>query len=178
MASTYTALVQGYTWAASAKVMLNIWNPGATTLQTIKIRRVWLINAQVAAVTGVMSAIVLIQSTSTSGTGVTTITPVKHDTGAGTVINGGVLINTANTVLGTVVNTYRRTLIGSDEPAISTFKIENFYNPATGIIWDAGYGDTNVEPFTLPTGVSTGFQIVSTGTAVGNIDIACEFTVE
>lgn len=178
MASTYTALVQGYTWAASAKVLLNVWNPGATTLQTIKIRRIWLINTQTAAVTGVTSAVVLLQSTNTSGTAVTTITPVKHDTGAGTAINAGVLINSGNTVLGTVVNTYRRILIGSDEPAISTYKIENFYNPVTGLIWDSGYGEANLEPITLPTGVSSGFQIVATGTAVGNIDIAMEFTVE
>lgn len=178
MASTYTAYVSAYAWAASAKVLFNIWNPGATTLQTIKIRRVWFINAQTTAVTGVMSAVVSFQSTSSSGTAVTAITPVKHDTGVGTALNAGVLVNTGNTVLGTAVNTYRRMLVGSDEPAISAFKIENFYNPATGIVWDSGYGDANLEPITLPTGVSTGFQIVGTGTAVGNIDIAVEFTVE
>ena len=80
MAATYTAYAAGIAHAASAKNYLQIIATASNT-QTIKIRRIWLINAQTAAVTGVISGTLNVSIYSTAWTTSTSVvTPVAHDT--------------------------------------------------------------------------------------------------
>lgn len=180
MAATYTAIATAVAHSTAFKVYLQIFNT-STSGVTIKIYRIWLINAQTA-VTGILitSPILLSGiSAATSGGSPTTITPIKHDTNSATLAN--VTINSGNTTTGTVVNTFRSLKLSGDEPATGTFKIDNFYAmPNTSLFWDAGYGDSGIEPLTLPAGSNSGIQITSAGTAsaVGNIDVIVEFTAE
>lgn len=179
MANTWLAYAPGIAHAASNKQYLQIFATASNT-QTIKIRRVWLINAQTAAVTGVISGSISLGSFSTvasAGTPVT-VTPIPYDTN-NTVVNANITINSSSTTNGTAVNVYRTIPFGSDEPATGTFKIENFYsNPNMAILWDAGYEDTNVDPLTIPASTAGGIAVYGTLTAVGNIDCCIEFTLE
>lgn len=179
MAATYTAYAAGVTHAASNKVYLQIFATESNT-QIIKIRRIWLINAQAAAVTGVYSGTISLGSFSTAASAGSpvTITPVAHDT-TNVAINANITINSGNTTNGTAVNVYKTIPFASDEPTTGTFKIENFYaTPSTALLWDAGFEDSNIEPLTIPANTAGGIAVYGTMTAVGNIDVAIEFTVE
>lgn len=180
MAATYTAIATGVTHSTAFKTYLQIWN-ASTSGVTIKIYRIWLLNVQTA-VTGILiTSPILLSGISAiaSGGSPTTVTPIKHDTNSNTLSN--VTINYGNTTTGTVVNTYRSLKLSGDEPATGTFKIDNFYAmPNMALYWDAGYGESGLEPLTLPAGSNSGIQITSAGTAsaVGNIDVIVEFTAE
>ncbi len=179
MAATWTAYAAGVTHAASNKVYLQIFATASNT-QVIKIRRIWVINAQAAAVTGIISGTLSIGSFSTAASAgsPSTITPVAHDT-TNAAVNANITINSGNTTNGTPVNVYRTIPFASDEPATGTFKLENFYaTPSTSLIWDAGFEDTNIDPLTIPASTAGGICVYGTMTAVGNIDIAIEFTLE
>jgi hypothetical protein len=70
-------------------------------------------------------------------------------------------------------------VFSSEEPATGTFKLENFYaTPSTALIWDAGFEDTRIDPLTIPALTAGGIAVHGTMTAVGNIDVAFEFTTE
>lgn len=179
MANTWLAYAPAIAHAASNKQYLQIFATASNT-QIIKIRRVWLINAQTAAVTGVISGSISLGSFSTAASGGTpvTVTPVPYDTN-NTAVNANITINSSSTTNGTAVNVYRTIPFGSDEPATGTFKVENFYsNPNMAILWDAGYEDTNVDPLTIPASTAGGIAVYGTLTAVGNIDCCIEFTLE
>lgn len=179
MAATYTAIATGVTHSTSNKIYLQIFNQ-STSGVTIKIYRIWLLNAQGANATGILltSPIILAGiSTAASVGSPTTITPIKHDTNSATLSN--VTINSGNTTNGTLVNSFRRMMFSTDEPATGTFKLDNLYAmPNLALFWDCGYGDTNHEPLTLPSGSNSGIQIYSAGTAsaAGNVDVIVEFT--
>lgn len=183
MANTWLAYAAGVTHLAANRTYLQIFATASNT-QTIKIRRIWLINAQAAAVTGIITGTISIGSFSTAASGGTlaAVTPVAYDTN-NTAVNANITINTGGTgttnTNGTAVNVFRTIPFGSDEPATGVFKLENFYaNPSMAIIWDAGYEDTNIDPLTIPASTAGGIAVYGTMTAVGNVDCAIEFTLE
>ncbi len=178
MANTWIAYAPALAHAAANRVYCQIFATASNT-QTIKIRRIWLINAQTTGVTGALGTInVKSVSTVASGGTPTTITPVPYDT-TNTAVNANITINFGSTTTGTVVNTYMSIPFGSEEPATGTFKFENFYSsPNTALIWDAGYEDSNIDPLTIPASTAGGIVVDGTMTAVGNLDTCIEFTLE
>lgn len=183
MAATYTILASAVTHSTAFKCYLQLFKDATSTL-TVKVYRVYLINANIAAVTGVLPVISLSSiSTASSAGAPSTITPIKHDTNSATITSGsgGFTINSGNTTTGTVVNTYRRLTYASDEYVVSGSKIENFYGLVPySILWDSGYGDSAIEPLTLPASTAGGIMISSAGiaSAAGNVDVVIEFTAE
>ncbi len=174
MAATWTAYGSAIAWATAAKTMFQLYN-GAASGQVLRVYRMWLINAQTAGVTGVISPIYIIRITTVFAAG-TNITPIAHDSTSSALTT--VTCTTGSTV-GTITNlpVFRRWQYSSEEPATGTTKIENLYAlPPFCLLWDGGYVDSNVEPIVLKAneGIVL-YQPALTG-AVGTVDIACEFT--
>lgn len=172
MAQTFTAYYSGIAFAA-AKTMAGIVNGHAT--EVLKVRRVGLLNAQTAAVTGVLCQLEFQFLTGTASlSGGSTITPITHDT-----------TNTApttatyshNSTIAGTQNVLRRVFWSSDEAAISTGTIDELETMVPlNIIWDAGYGDSNVQPLTMRQ--DKGCAVVNTTGAAGLLDTWIEFTKE
>ena len=163
MAQTFTAYYSGIAFAAS-KNMAAVLNSHAT--EVLKIRRVGLLNAQTAAVTGVLCQLEM-RGYFAGSPGLTTptaVTPTSHDT-----------TNTAPT---TATYGHAGTIFwSSDEAAISTATIDELETfVPLNIIFDAGYGDSNVQPLTLR---QTQMALVfNTTGAAGLLDTWIEFTKE
>lgn len=173
MAQTFTCYYSGVAFAAS-KNMGAVLNSHASEI--LKIRRVGLLNAQTAAVTGVLCQLEMraYQTGSPGLTAPTAVTPISHDTtntAPATATYGH-----AGTIAGTAL-TLRRVFWSSDEAAISTAtsdELETFV--PLNIIFDAGYGDSNVQPLTLR---QTQMALVfNTTGAAGLLDTWIEFTKE
>lgn len=171
MTDTYTAYFPGIAFAAG-KNMASILNGHASEL--IKIRRVGLLNTQVAAVTGVVCQLDFQLRTGAGLSGHTSITPVAHD--SNNAAAESLTIGHAGTPTGTAV-TLRRVFWSSDEPAISTATLDELECLVPfNIIWDAGYGDANVQPLVLRQNqMATVYN--QTG-AAGLVDIWMEYTRE
>lgn len=172
MANTWTAIASGVTHSTTAKVYLQLFNGGARTL---RVYRIWVINANVTAVTGVLPVIQINRiTTAASGGSPVTITPVAHDSNNSALVS--VTCNTANTTA-TLGALFKRITYSSDEFAVGVYKVDNLQGlPELSLIYDAGYGDSNVEPITLP--INNGIVVYSPGitSAAGNCDVIIEFT--
>ncbi len=169
MAQTWTAYFSGVAFAA-AKNMAAILNKHAT--ETIQIRRVGLLNSQTAAVTGVLCAIELRKYTGAGLATPTVITPTPHDSTNVSPLSA--VYGHAGTVSGTSV-VLRRIFWSSDEATISTATSDEFetYVPLN-IIFDAGYGDANVQPMILRTNEM--ISVYNVSGAAGLLDVWIEFT--
>jgi hypothetical protein len=169
MAETHTVTVQG-TAFASNKSLLSLFN-GAGSGRVLRVYRVWALNHQTAGVTGVMTAIELRRIT--ASTGGTAQTPVKHDTNSAALV---AQITAAAGPTDTVTDLFRRVLWSGDEPAVGTGTNDEMEClPANGLLWDAGYGDSNVEPITLREGQGLSLRQPGANT-IGVIDVMFEFT--
>lgn len=173
MAQTFTAYYSGVAFAAT-KNMAAVLNSHASEI--LKIRRVGLLNAQTAAVTGVLCAVEFraFFAGSPGLTAPTAVTPTSHDstnTAPTTATYGH-----AGTIAGTPL-TLRRIFWSSDEAAISTATLDELETLVPlNIIWDAGYGDSNVQPLTLRT--SQMAMVYNVSGAAGLLDTWIEFTKE
>ena len=168
MAATYTLWSKNTVFAAN-KCMASIFNNTGSPV-VVKLYRIYALNNQYVAVTGVLTNLEVRKLT--SATGGTTITPVPHDTL--NTINANVVCATNATV--TPTDLYRRVLWSTDEPtANTTMTIDEFECLLPfGCIWSMGYGDSNVEPITL--NANEGVGIINTGAVVGQCDLIFEFT--
>lgn len=171
MAQTWTAYFSGIAFAAT-KNMAAVLNGHATEL--IKIRRIGLLNSQTAGVTGVLCSIEIRKYTGASLTSPTAVTPTTHDstnTGPTTITVGH-----AGTIGGTPF-TLRRIFWSSDEAAISTATSDELetYVPLN-IVFDAGYGDSNVQPLTLRQNEMA--MVYNVSGAAGLLDVWIEYTKE
>lgn len=173
MAQTFTAYYSGIAFAAS-KNMGAVLNSHASEI--LRIRRVGLLNAQTAGVTGVLCQLEMrgYFAGSPGLTAPTAVTPTSHDTTntAPTTATYG----HAGTIAGTA-STFRRVFWSSDEAAISTAtmdELETFV--PLNIIFDAGYGDSNVQPLTLRQNQMA--LVFNTTGAAGLLDTWIEFTKE
>lgn len=179
MAQTWTCYYSGIAFAAS-KNMAAVLNGHAS--EVLKIRRCGLLNAQTAAVTGVLCQLEarVYQTGTPSLTTPTAITPTSHDTNntnptTWTTAHAGTIAGTALTL--------RRVFWSSDEAAISAAtndELETFV--PLNIIFDAGYGDsTEVQPLALRGQVSGNnhmFMVFNTTGAAGLLDTWIEVTKE
>jgi hypothetical protein len=169
MAATWRATGSAIAYA-SGKSMLDVFNGGASA-RIIRVYRSYWFNNGTASVTGVLTTGQITRTT--TGTGGTTVTPVKHDT------NSGAL--DANTTCGsnrapTATDIFRRFLFVNEEPVVGGLTMANWLTLVPfAEIWNAGYGDTNIEPLTCRT--TQGVQMLHSGaSAVGTADLEHEFT--
>ena len=171
MAKTYTAYATGIAFASN-KSLLGLFNAHAT--RKVKIYRVWALNNQTTAVTGVLTSMLLRKISALSAG--TAVTPVQHDTGNATVDLTSVTCVTGGTFTNTADNALRQIMWSGDEPAVSSATSDELQCIVPLMcIWDST-GDSNIEPLVLNTG--EGVHLTQPGAnAVGILDVAFEFTV-
>lgn len=169
MAATWRATSGGVAFAAS-KDMLNVFN-GASSTRVIRAYRAYQFNNGTGAVTGVLTTMQVRRITAASVG--TAVTPVAHDT-ASSALNVNTTSGTNQTVTGTDI--FRRLVWSNDEPTVSGNTQDEWELLVPfAEIWNAGYGDTNIEPVVCRPGF--GFEIFHSGaTAVGTNDFEIEFT--
>lgn len=171
MAATFTAAAIGATFG-NAKHMLSLFN-GSGSGRVLRVKRVWVLNNQTTAVTGVLTTFAL-RRTSAQSAG-TSITPTKHDT-ASSSLPAQVLCATGATVTNTADVQLRTWAWSNDEPAASTGTNDEFQCLVPlACVWDSATGDADIEPIVLRAG--EGITVQHTGSsAVGVCDIFIEFT--
>lgn len=171
MASTYTAAALGVSFAAN-KSMIGIFN-GSGSGVIIKVYRIWILNNQTVAVTGVLTNIEIRRITAGSGGNI--ITPTKH-VSSNPSLPAQVIVASAMTV--TNSDLLRRVVWSTDEPvANTTATIDELETlPAICTVWDSGYTDTDIQPLVLREG--EGVSVMNVGATVGVADFFIEFTME
>jgi hypothetical protein len=170
MANTWTLLIQGKAFSAGG-VIAGILNVASRVL---RIRRIGFINYQTVAVTGVLCAGEIRRYTGAGWTTPTSVSPFPHDTINSALVS--VTLGHAGTPTGTPT-VLRRYQWSSDEAAVSGATLDEWeLLPPLGLLWDAGFGDANVQPLVLRTNES--LMIVNTVGAAGLVDIYIEFTDE
>jgi hypothetical protein len=169
MAATFRATGGGIAYASS-KDMLNVFN-GTSSARIIRVYRGYWFNNGTAAVTGVITTGQVRRITAASAG--TAVTPVKHDTNSSN-LDANTTCGTNQTTTGTDI--FRRFLFVNEEPIVAGTTQANWLTLVPfAEIWNAGYGDTNVEPVTCR--ATQGFQLFHSGTsAVGTADLEIEFT--
>ena len=169
MAATFRA-TGGAIAYASSKDMLNVFN-GTATARVIRVYRAYWFNNGTAAVTGVLTTAQCRRITAASAG--TAVTPVKHDTNSSN-LDAATTCGTNQTTTGTDI--FRRFLFVNEEPIVAGTTQANWLTLVPfAEIWNAGYGDTNVEAVTCR--ATQGFQLFHSGTsAVGSADLEIEFT--
>ena len=152
--------------------MLDVFNATASA-KIIKVYRGYWFNNGVSAVTGVLTTAQVTRTT--TGTGGTTVTPVKHDS-ANAALD-------ANTTCGTnraptATDIFRRFLFVNEEPVVAGVTQANWLTLVPfAEVWNAGYGDTVIQPLTCNNGENAGVQLLHSGSsAVGSADLELEFT--
>lgn len=171
MAKTYTASALGIAFASN-KSMLGVFNAHAS--RKLRLYRAWALNNQTAAVTGVLTALLLRKISALSAG--TAVAPAPHDSGNAafdltqvTSVTGGTFTNTADIA-------FRQILWSGDEPSVSSATSDELQCiwPLM-CFWDST-GDTNIEPFTCNT--NEGIHLVQPGAnAIGVVDVFFEFTI-
>jgi hypothetical protein len=173
MAQTWTAYHSGIVFAAG-KVMGGLYNNHSS--EVLKIRRVGLLNGQTSAVTGAICALEMRSCIVSSWSAPAAVVPSTHDTNNSlpttyTSGNAGTLTPTGTPLV------FRRTNWSSDEAKLTTLtnnELECFV--PLNVLFDAGYGDSNVQPLTLRQ-TNMGYVWATVGTA-GLLDTWIEFTKE
>ncbi len=169
MAATFRATGGGIAYASS-KDMLNVFN-GTSSARIIRVYRAYWFNNGTTAVTGVLTTGQCRRITAASSG--TAVTPVKHDTNSSN-LDANTTAGTNQTTTGTDI--FRRFLFVNEEPVVAGTTQANWLTLVPfAEIWNAGYGDTNVEPVVCR--ATQGFQLFHSGTsAVGTADLEIEFT--
>lgn len=171
MAATFRATAAAVTYA-SGKSMLDVFN-GASSARFIRIYRCYWFNNGVAAVTGVLTTARVSRITAASVG--TAVTPVKHDTGSGA-LDANTSAGTGRTV--TESDIFRRFLFVNEEPVVAGTTMANWLTLVPfAEVWNAGYGDSVIEPLTCRASTAQGIQLLHSGSsAVGTADLEIEFT--
>jgi hypothetical protein len=78
MAATYRSVATGVAFNASARSLLKVFNASGSGV-IVRVYRIWVLNNQTAAVTGVQPRIDIVRVTTNPSGGVSN-TPIKHDT--------------------------------------------------------------------------------------------------
>jgi hypothetical protein len=169
MANTWRATAQGVAYA-SGKDMLDIFN-GAAATRVLRAYRGYWFNNGTTAVTGVLTEGRVNRITASSAG--TSVTPVAHDTN-NSALEAAATAGTGRTV--TVSSLFRKFLYSNDEPAVAGSGIDEWELLVPfAEVWNAGYGDSNIQPVTCR--VNQGFELHHQGTsAVGSADLEIEFT--
>lgn len=152
MVATYRARIPACTQAIN-KQMWTVYNTGSSNV--VRIYRIWMTSFSTAAVTGGMGTYVLDRFTGAPGGGAA-VTPIKHNTASAavpagiTVLNGNTAITIGSVVSAGILKVFSRS---NDEVSAASLTMEELQLiPSLNLIWDGGYGDSNVEPIVLRTG--------------------------
>jgi hypothetical protein len=169
MAATWRATGGAIAYAAT-KDMLDVFNATGTA-RVIRAYRMYWFNNGTTAVTGVITTGQVRRITAASAG--TAVTPVKHDTSSGA-LDANTTCGTNRTVTGTDI--FRRFLFVNEEPVVAGTTQANWLTLVPfAEIWNAGYGDTNVEPVTCR--AAEGVHLFHSGSStVGTADLEIEFT--
>ena len=169
-ANTWNGYNSAISFAAN-RVMLGLFNAGTRVL---RVSRAGLLNNQTAAVTGVICFMEIRSYPATfTWTGPTAVTPVALDTTNSAL--SSVTFGNSGTPGGSTGAVLRRVIWSSDEPAVSAAtsdELECFV--PLNVIWDAGYGDADVQK--LARRQNEAFVVFNTSGAAGLVDAWCEFT--
>jgi len=172
MANTWTAYYLGVAFAAT-KNMAAVLNGNAGG-RVIRIKRVGLINAQTAAVSGVVCSTELRRYTGATLSGNTAVTPVAHDTNNSALAT--ITTGHAGTIVGTP-STLRRWIWSSDEAKVTTAQNNEWETLVPlNIVYDS-YGDTTVQPLALR-GTAEEIMVYNVSGAAGLLDTWIEFLDE
>ncbi len=171
MADTYRAVFPAITFG-NLKSMAGLFNGGAST-KVLRILRIWALNNQTAAVTGVLVNLELRKITALSGG--TAISPRKMDSNNADL---DAAVYAAHGGTATDSDLLKKYLWSNDEPAASAATTDEWETIiALNVLWDAGFRDTSMQKYTLRAGEGIHLKCV-TNTTVGNMDIVIEFTQE
>lgn len=174
MAQTYIVRASAVAFANN-KHMFTAWN-GSGSSRIVRITRIWMMNEQTGAVTGVITRLFIYKMTA-DGTNGTTLTPVKYDTNSEN-MPAQVIFRT-NPSTGITYDTstlYRSYCFSTDEYGVGDTTIDGVETfPSIMLVWDVGYGDSSVDFLTLREG--EGITIFNTPGAAGTCNIAVEFTL-
>lgn len=169
MAATWRATGAAIAYA-NAKDMLNVFNATGSAA-IIRVYRAYHFNNGTSAVTGVLTTMQIRRITAASAG--TAVTPVKHDTNS-PALEAQTTCGTNQTTTGSDI--FRRYVYSNDEPTVSGATQDEWELLVPNAeVWNAGYGDTNIEPIVCR--AAQGFQIYHAGsTAVSTADLEIEFT--
>lgn len=176
MAATFSLAATAVANAAT-KNLLVIHNADST--KKVKVYRIWVTNPGTAAVTGGIQQMSLFRYANASApTGGTAVTPSPHDPAKSTVTNLTVQHGATTNVTSIETNPLISVVRATDEIAAGGATLDELHNiMPLNLIFDAGYGDSNVEPLTLNQGEGVTLRTAS-GNAVGTFDIFAEITFE
>lgn len=171
MAKTYTVAAVGVAFASN-KSLLGMFNAHAS--RALKLYRVWTLNNQTTAVTGVLSSMSLRRISALSGG--TALTPVAHDTANTGVDLTSITTNTNGAFTNTGDAQLRIWMWSTDEPSVSAATSDELQCIVPlNCVWDST-GDTNIEPLTSMQ--TQGAHILQPGSnVVGVLDVFAEFTI-
>lgn len=171
MAATFTAAFLGVTFGNN-KSMAGVFN-GSGSGVILRVKRVWILNNQTSAVTGVLTTFSMRRSTAQSSG--TSVTPVKHDTSSSN-LPAQVLVAHGATVTSATADTLRNWVWSNDEPAASAGTSDEFECLVPlNCVWDAATGDADIEPLVLREGYGVDIRHSGSST-VGVCDVFIEFT--
>jgi hypothetical protein len=170
--NTWQAALQGATYAAANKHLLDVFNASSST-RYIRIYRAYLFNNQTGAVTGVLNTLkICILSTSVSAG--SAVTPVAMDS-TNAALNANTTSGTGRTT--TIANTIRQIVHSPDEPALNTLDWDSLGTLVPfAELWNTGYGDANIQPVTCRASENRGFSIQNVTQTVGVADLEILFT--
>lgn len=173
MAETWIANTQAVTYAAN-KYMFDIFNTSASA-KYVRLYRVHQFNNQTSSITGVLNTIQM-WLCGTAPTGGTGVTPVPMDT-TNAALDGGTTVGFNRTCTDTTL--LRQLVHSGDEPTVATLDWDSLQCTVPfSAIWEVGYGDANVQPFTMRASQNRGFSIKSLTQTVGQADYEFLFTSE
>ena len=172
MANIYT-IGAAATPFAQNRSMIGIYN-GAGSGKVIRVYRIWALNNQTVAVTGVSAFLALY--TISSGSGGIALLPVKHDSQS-PVVPSQVVLSTNMSYTNNKLLGYR--FWSNDEPIQNTIGTCDEWQtlPRMNMLLECSYKDTNVQPITLREGQGITLNN-TTATTVGIADFFIEFTME
>ena len=170
MANTWQAITLGATYLA-AKHMLDVFNAAASA-RHVRIYKAFLFNNGTAAVAGVLNtARCNIITASSAGSAVV---PISHDT-TNSALDANTTAGSARTI--TVGSIIRQILHSPDEPTVTVLDWDSLGTLVPfAEIWNAGYGDSTIQPITCHAAESRGFSIQSITQTVGSGDFEILFT--
>lgn len=170
MANTFVGRCSA-TFAAN-RSMVSLFNASASVV--IRVYRIWAVNAQIADVTGTVSSMEIQMLTGRSGAG--TAGDVSKMDSSAAALDGSVYLEYNNGANLTAGDTIRRFTVSTDEVTVAGWTNQCWWKSyVLGVVWDAGYGDTAIQPITLRQ--NEGVHVKNTGGATGGIFQMCmEFT--
>lgn len=169
MAATVRAVGLAVTWG-SAKSMIDMFNATGSA-RIMRMFRAYIFNNGTTAVTAALSAVRVNRTTAASGG--TTITPVAHDTNSAA-LDANTTFGTGRTI--TRTDNFRQILYLLEEPTTTGTTQANWEVLVPNAeIWNAGYGDTTIEPIVCR--AVQGVEIQNSGAgAVSTADLELECT--